>query len=247
MGNPLVRFLSRVLPPNTPKTVCPPGPLSASASPLPLVVVASFPRTGTHVLIDLLLNNFPAYRRDPLYVNLDEYLRAGLPVEELLRTGGYVLKTHYPEATFSADQQAAYEQIFRTAILLMPARPAVDVARSYRRMLGGAREADLPAALQAYEAYWRARQPETFAFAELIDPAWTASVVARLATLLHQPQPRRPISPPSRRSYLRVCLRKLGTRLLGNKLSVVNTTVGFAKTKSTPRLEPAPWQRHEQR
>lgn len=244
MSNPLFRFLSRVLPPNTPKTVCPPGRLPASANSLPLVVVASFPRTGTHVLIDLLLNNFPAYRRDPLYVNLDEYLRAGLPVEDLLRTGGYVLKTHYPEATFSADQHAAYEQIFSAAILLMPTRPAVDVARSYRRMLGGARETDLPSALQAYETYWSARQKETFPFAEMIDPAFTPSVVVRLATILCQPQPRRPIGPPSRRSYLPVCLRKLGTRLLGNKLSVVNTTVGFAKTKTTPRLESAPWQGH---
>ncbi len=246
MGNPLVRFLSRHLPPNTTKTVCPPGPLSASASPLPLVVVASFPRTGTHVLIDLILNNFPAYRRDPLYVNLDEYLRAGLPMDDLLRVGGYVLKTHHPEATFSAEEQAAYERVFQAAILLMPARPAVDVARSYRRMLGGDRERDLPSALRAYETFWSPLQPEMFAFAELIDPSFTPAIIARLATILGKPPSARTIGPPSRSSYLRVCLRKLATRLLGNKLSVVNTTVGFAKTKTAPRLEPAPWQRHEQ-
>jgi hypothetical protein len=46
---------------------CPPGLLRNSKNDLPNLVVATFPRCGTHLLIDLILNNFSLYRQNPLY------------------------------------------------------------------------------------------------------------------------------------------------------------------------------------
>ena len=63
----IYKFLSKLLPPNTPTVRCPPGLLRNSKNDLPNLVVATFPRCGTHLLIDLILNNFSLYRQNPLY------------------------------------------------------------------------------------------------------------------------------------------------------------------------------------
>ena len=56
----------RVLPYENARVVAPPGvPVTQDR---PNIVVATPKRSGTHVLIDILLNNLPAYRRRPLYV-----------------------------------------------------------------------------------------------------------------------------------------------------------------------------------
>jgi hypothetical protein len=79
--------------------------LSASARP---VVVASHPRSGTHLTIDLLRRNFeecsirkrPFERLDRLYLNVDELLRAHQPLAEqkaneiLSRAPRPPIKTH---------------------------------------------------------------------------------------------------------------------------------------------------------
>jgi hypothetical protein len=238
MGNFLVRFLSRKIPPSNPKTVCPPGKLQPSVVSLPLVVVASFPRSGTHLLIDLILNNFPAYRRAPLYVNLDEYISQGLDVEELIRIGGYVVKTHYPEPTFSADNQAAYERVFANALVISPRRSEVEIVRSYQRMTDLKRRSEVVATHHTYLAFWEERAKLLFEFSDLINPLQTEAVLARLAKRLGMEPEGPTVGPPDRKRYLRVCLRKLGTRIFGNRLTKVNTTVGFAKTKlpSAPSL-----------
>jgi hypothetical protein len=231
MGNFLVRFLSQKIPPDNPKTVCPPGKLQPSAVACPLVVVASFPRSGTHLLIDLILNNFPAYRREPLYVNLDEYIRQGLDVEELIRIGGYVVKTHYPESTFSVDNHAAYQRVFDNALVLSPRRAHDQIVRSYQRMTDLKRKSEVASTLQDYLDFWQGHPTQLFEFSDLVNPAQTTTLLQRLSKLLGVACGSRPVGPPNRKRRLRVYLRKLGTRLLGNQLSKVNTTVGFAKTK----------------
>jgi hypothetical protein len=201
-----------------------------------LVVVASFPRSGTHLLIDLILNNFPAYRRRPLYVNLDEYLREGMDVEELIRAGGYVLKTHYPEATFSASNAEAYERIFAEAIILKPSRGDQAIFASFRGMVGPKRQATLEADLLAFRDYWGQKVLQRFHFDSLVDPAQTRVIVEELEKILGCPRAARLCPPPNKRSRYTVYFRKLATRLLGNRLAQVNTTVGFRRSPNTESL-----------
>ena len=122
MKQRLLRSLSAAFPPDSKRVMAPSGSIVASHTSLPLIVVTSFPRSGTHILIDLILNNFTPYRRNPLYVDLDRYIHEGLDVEDLIQKGGYVVKTHYPEPTFSATKRSDYEKIFSNAIILQPDR-----------------------------------------------------------------------------------------------------------------------------
>lgn len=231
MGNFLIRFLSKNIPPNTRKTVCPPGELQTTVQKRSLVVIASFPRSGTHVLMDLILNNFPSYRRSPLYVNLDEYIRQGLDVDELIRVGGYLVKTHYPESTFSALDREAYERVFDHALILSPRRSEQQIATSFQRMTDVKRRSEVLTAHRTYLEYWDSRPIQVFNFSDLINPSATQGILNCISKLLDAQRSPKQVGPPDRKRYLRVMMRKLATRLFGNRLSRVNTTVGFAKTK----------------
>ena len=48
-------------------------------------------RSGTHLLIDLILNNFAALRTSPLYIDADRFLRESGSSKELLFQIGYTL------------------------------------------------------------------------------------------------------------------------------------------------------------
>lgn len=115
--------MARVLPHNNRRCVAPPGELRpGSGKP---VIVSSIMRSGTHLLIDLLLNNFPAYRRMPLYVDLDHALASGLTAADLLHGGCYVMKSHHPNVRYAAAAQAELEELAAAAFI-----PETEVKKS---------------------------------------------------------------------------------------------------------------------
>src|SRR4051812_42875729 len=91
---------SRVLPHDTRKTTAPPAVLPSADGPL--IIVASMMRSGTHLLLDSMFNNFPPLRRTPLFVDFDSYERQALPVDPLRSLRGAVIKTHYPETPLAS-------------------------------------------------------------------------------------------------------------------------------------------------
>ncbi len=220
-----------MFPPDTSPVCSPPGKLGECSS-LPLVVVSSFPRSGTHVLIDLILNNFPAYRRKPLYVNLDQYIGAGMDVEELIRIGGYVVKTHFPESTFSSSNRSEYEKVFAKAVILKPMRQDSDIFLSFQSMDSAARLESLERELMGFRNYWQEKDPIRFSFESLIDPDKTGEILAKLQEVLKCPRSKTIVFPPNKNHRIRVYFRKWATRILGNKLGEVNTTVGFRRTSA---------------
>lgn len=232
------RWLSKLFPPNTRRTVCPPGKLTKSADALPLVVVASFPRSGTHLLIDLILNNFARYRRAPLYVNLDEYILQGWDVDDLIRKGGYLVKTHFPEPNFAGTNREAYEKVFANAILLAPRRDEQEIFRSYQQMHDAKRKENVEVDHAAFWEYWGTKHANIYPFELLIDPAQTLDIVLDLEARLGLNRNPQLIGPPNKSRRLAIYCRKLATRVLGNWLTVVNTTVGFGRTDG-PLPEPA--------
>lgn len=64
---------SKILPFENSRVVAPAGKIGCDHRRC--IVVATTMRACAHVMIDLLLNNLPAYRFRPLYVNRDRYLR----------------------------------------------------------------------------------------------------------------------------------------------------------------------------
>ena len=228
------KWISKLIPPDTKRTVAPPGKLRPSANPLPLVVVAAFPRSGTHVLIDLILNNFPAYRRVPLYVNLDEYLLQGLDVDDLIQKGGYVVKTHYPEKHFCSDNHEAYEKVFANAAIFVPIRSERDIFCSFQKMVDSKRKEHLVEDHAAFWEFWSKKAVHTFLFACLITPEKAVPILDEIQSHLGLQRAKRAIGPPDKRHRLKVYLRKLATRIFGNRLRIVNTTVGFNRGMAHP-------------
>jgi hypothetical protein len=220
---------SKLLGPEGPGVVCPTGPVPRG-SDLPLLVVASFPRSGTHLLIDLILNNLPRYRGRPLYVNLDRYLEAGLDPDALIRAGGMVLKVHHPEPICSAGDVSGYTPVIEAAKVVMAEREPDAVYRSYCAMFGETPRASFDSVFAAFARTWRDRADLVFPIDELTDPARTAAIAAKIATLTGA-ETRVPAVPPiAKHRRKRVLLSKLGTRLLPGRIPTVNTAIGFAKT-----------------
>lgn len=216
------------------QTTCPPGKLTAPDG-LPHVLVASLMRSGTHLAIDLILNNFRAYRKKPLYVDLDQYLHVEGSVDELLQAGGQVLKTHFPQAIESTDRGDAIRRIrssSRTRVIILH-RDIEDVRRSMGRFgeWGAAEVAKLDQQAKAFEAAWNShRDAHRLSFPDLTHPEKGVATVERLARLLDQsPSADPPVLPRPRSHRNRVRLDKLMTRLVGKASPRINTTIGFAK------------------
>ena len=95
------RAVSRLLPHNNHRCIAPPGIIGPAGGKS--IIVPSLMRSGTHVLIDLLLNNVPGYRRAPLNVDLDHYLAGKNSLDALNRCGSYVMKSHYPNFAYTTQ------------------------------------------------------------------------------------------------------------------------------------------------
>jgi hypothetical protein len=110
-------------------TCCPPGSLKAHNGQKHLVV-ASMMRSGTHLLIDLLLNNFPAYKCSPLYLNLDMFVNQGGKIPELDGSGGFVVKTHFPQSIECQGHEEALSQFLGQNKVILVSREANEIKRS---------------------------------------------------------------------------------------------------------------------
>jgi DNA-directed RNA polymerase subunit N (RpoN/RPB10) len=121
--------MNKFLHPENSQTCCPPGKLPI-ANHVPHVVVASMMRSGTHMAINLLLNNFPMYRHTPLYVNLDRYIEQGRSVSDLEKAGGSVIKSHFPQAQERIGHEAEFEDFFSNNKIILVTRDSVQIKKS---------------------------------------------------------------------------------------------------------------------
>ena len=215
---------------NNPRTVAPPGLLPQSNGRN--VLIASLTRSGTHVLIDLLLNNFASLRNQPLYVDLDMWLRKGHSLDSLSQLEGVIFKTHYPQ-----DELPVSEEEFEA--FLQKANPIVlATERDLDSVYKSATSASFPRYTnreefdrdaQRHTTFWKEKAEMTLPLSELLQPQSYSLLAGKLEGLLEQPVRKTLIYPRSKDQKKRVLLDKLLTRLLGRRAAVINTTVGFAK------------------
>ncbi|WP_221030576.1 hypothetical protein [Actomonas aquatica] len=222
--------LGRVLPPINRRCVTPPGELRPR--PGRPILVASLMRSGTHLAIDLILNNFAAYRHNPLYLDLDGYLLDGRAREPLLACGAYVAKTHHPHRPVPADQLEALRRFAATAVVVTPVREAEAVSRSLASFGESETVAEVAAMQAQAQAFWAEWDPVAVDFAELTDWAGSAGFLARLAERAGVPVPARVVENPPRSATGQVLWAKLWTRLLGSRAARINTTIQFDSTRS---------------
>lgn len=224
----LRRALAALLPHNNARCVAPPGKIRPGVGRP--VLVASLPRSGTHLLIDLLLNNFPACKREPLYVDLYHYLAQGGTVDELKRGGCHVIKAHFPDARYPESAVSALKELAAHAFIIQPARREEDVRRS-QTALGFRSAGDFPRAVEAFESFWRDYPRLQVPFADIIDPIRCPAVIDDIGRFIGQKPVTPKILPPAKNATVQVLVMKALTRLLGSRSPWINTTIGFALTK----------------
>jgi hypothetical protein len=230
-------WLSRFIPHNTRRVVAPPGRLRDSG-PGEIVLVASLMRSGTHVLIDCILNNFARYRRRPLYIDLDQFVGQGLDWRQIAdHAGPYLVKTHFPQVQ-RVGLEEAVTQLLRAAKVLIPRRSAAEVLRSSEAFDTGLSREELPRSLAVFDQFWSRVPHLSVEYAQLIDREHAPAQIERLAGFLGEPPRVPPLLPPDAAQRLRIYTAKLATRLLGDQAPVINTTIRFSGARRRKRTDP---------
>lgn len=226
---PIRNFASQILPHDNQRCVAPPGKISPAVGKP--IIICSFMRTGTHLLIDLILNHFPCYRRSPLYINLDRYVhQVPNALENLNRCGNYILKTHYPEYP-SAHQ--AMSHIIANSYIIRTHRDEKDNYQSLQNFTYPHSFSEFQNRKTSWEKFWQTHTTNVITFSELIDRRRYRDTVNKVAHMIEQEVPARIIYPPHRRQTLQALWDKLRTRVLGKRAPKINTTIQFATTKKS--------------
>lgn len=219
--------ISSCLPPENLLTCAPPGFLTASKNSFPSIIVASGPRTGTHVLIDLILNNFPSYRRLPLYIDLDQLIstRRNCFPSKLMR--GYVIKTHYPvnPVLKSSDMEAEIRQVLNCALTIKISRIYEHQAESFYRMWPEARSVDLNRHMNQFHSYWDTFADLNIDYEDLVCPDKREGIIDSIKGLLPPMKVAKSDQFLHKRNMFGILFTKLCTRLMGKYSPVINTGI----------------------
>jgi len=235
-GRRIAAGVTRWLPSENPRTVCPPGRLRPGGGARPSVIVASMARSGTHLLMDAVFNHFPAYRRRPLYLDLllCEW-QDRMPGRALLeQCPGYVVKTHYDGVVYGneAHRRRILDLVELGAVVLVLERGHEALRRSQKAFMGDGFDAPLfERQSAAFFRFWAPLETLRVRFEDLVDGQGFVKVVGDLSQALGlEAGPlRRPV-----RQALANYRNKLLTRLLGGRAPVISTGIGFRQTEHPP-------------
>lgn len=196
----------------------------------PNILVPTIMRSGTHMLIDQILNNFSAYKGRPLYCDFDKYVREGGDIRVLCEPRGMIIKTHYPQEVLDIDMTVFNQLLLSGVKVITTDRDRVDVIRSLKRSFTlGDKEEVLLSRLEGFNDFWSEVPKLTIPFKALCKPEETQDNVNRIADFIGMSANSKLMSSLGKSDKSRVYLCKLMTRLFGNKALMVNTTIGFAK------------------
>ena len=228
-----MKLMPHPLPPHNPRTVCPPGVMQPGSAAL--ILVPSLQRSGTHLLIDTILNNFALYKRRPLYVDIDHLLDDPTQVDRLITCGNYVVKTHFPQVGDTPLREAQMRRVIACSKIVSPQREDAAVYQSSLAFGTVQSRKEFEAQKQRFQQFWGELRVYYFTFARLVDRNNFGQLVNELSNVLEMPANSRLVLPYEKRARLKVYTAKLLTRLLGNRAPLINTTIGFAKHRSVKR------------
>lgn len=223
-----------VLPFNNPRVVCPPGwPETRGRLN---IVVATPKRCGTHVLIDIILNNISAYRNKPLYIDLDKVWRRSRHNPALLDRidlkAGYVIKTHLPILEPGMSDHKHILELLDSAMVLTVHRDVDAMVRSTLRWAKG-NEQGVPNRVRAeYEtfwSFWENRPRIALEFEDLFNAERMQSVLADLCVKTSSRPTPHYRAPTSADRSKTIQLNKAMTRLTGRHALRIDTTIHTLK------------------
>lgn len=230
----LANFIgTHVLPFTNPRVVCPPGRIQTQGQLN--IIVATPMRSGTHILIDLILNNLSKYRNRPLYIDLDQCIKQSRPGHDLLQDisldAGYVIKTHMPLGTPAATPNDPHVlALIEAAQVLTIRRDKADVCRSlgrWHKLDAVAAEARYGPDYDHFWKFWDAQEQISIEFTDLFKPDRMKSLLGRLAS---SGKVRTSfLAPPSDARKSEIYFNKMLTRLLGRHAPRIDTTIHTLK------------------
>lgn len=183
-------------------------------------------RSGTHLLLDSLFNNFPTLRRSPLFVDFDACERMAFPVKRLAAAQGVVIKTHYPMVPLPEAYASTLASLASRAVVIKPTRPSLQIRRSLAKWDINLSEEEFRELEWRFEQFWAPYSPHVVTFSSLLDPDGLAKVVRLVQENTGlQPRGQQPILPA--RSKLGAYIDKTLTRAFGSCVPRVNTTIGI--------------------
>jgi len=227
------RRIRKRIPHNTSVVTSPPGNVNFKYSG-PLVLVASEMRSGTHVLIDSLLNNFGNLRNNPLYINLDEYVAQHREVGDLLNRGAYIIKTHYPQV-YNQELASAVELITASAKIIVINRDESQTLKSYLSFVETASLSEWAPAHEKFKHYWKGISTLNVEFSELTSYQKYPIVIDKIQKYIELPRSKNLIRPPTENQILRAYFSKLMTRVFGRYAHRINTTITLWNNKTKSR------------
>lgn len=227
---------THLLPFTNPRVVCPPGVVRPTGRPN--LIVATPMRSGTHILIDLILNNLPAYRTRPLYVDLDQCVKQSRQGHDLLAQvtpdAGHVIKTHVPlNVPDSMGTDPKITTLLTQGLVVTVDRDRADVCQSLARWHNialDAAEAEYGRQYDQFWAFWSERPRTALSFEDLFVAEKMRPVLADLAAASGTKTAAQYHPPPSSRAKNQIYANKMMTRLAGRYAPRIDTTIHTLKS-----------------
>lgn len=199
------------------------------------IIVATPMRSGTHILIDLILNNIIGYKRSPLYVNIDAHFQQGLwtnnRIRDMLPNSGYVIKTHFPIRVQKNNQIRLFmDRLIKDSIVITVRRPNKDIIRSIQKWRTASKlepenEDKILCEIQSFWNFWNDKSSIELDFSDLFEKEKASAFLNNCAEETCSFTRKKIIYTPSSENKNYIYIYKAATRLLGRRSPIINTTL----------------------
>ena len=211
------------------RTCCPPGKLKKE-NQTPHLVVASMMRSGTHLAINMILNNFLVYKGTPLYVNLEMLLHTGGNLEELSRAGGSVVKTHFPQSIECRGHEQEISQFLRREKVILVTRNPQQIKLSLQNFgqWGAGESLKFDEIQREFEDYWmRAHADDVLSldYADLIQTEKLPDLLRQIEEFTGLTRNPKSVSVIDKNRRFTTLLSKALTRVFGRFAPYINTGI----------------------
>lgn len=222
--------IGRILKYNNARCVAPPG--TVFPAPGRPIIIATLMRSGTHLLIDSLLNNSRVLRKSPLYIDFDEYISQNSDkseenlLQDFVNGGSRIIKTHYPQlGGGSTGANKIVSALSKSSFIITVSRDLDDISSSMQRFTKSKDIENFAEIHSDFEKFWASRRSLNLDFNDLVGQ-WEASI-RRIFECIDIPPDGRLKPPPGKDQRYSAYTSKFLTRLLGRRAPTINTTIGF--------------------
>ena len=222
-----------IVPFKNPRVVCPPGPVPRCEGKT--IIIASMMRSGTHLAIDMLLNNFPALVSKPLYLDADQYFRGEENrikyMNDEITIGQCIVKTHYPQS-IPDNKLEVIKKLAVDAHVILLHRPAKETFKSLNAWGMAEDFVEYQSEVEKFYEFWNVAAPDSLSvqFDELVDEESFRNLIARVESKIGV-SPKEKISlPVNPKKVWIMAASKLATRLMGQYSPVINTGIRSGMT-----------------